>query len=497
MIAALSGCTTLGPDFQPPQAQLPAAWSAQDSAAGAVDLFWWHSFGDPLLPSLISRATADNLDLQAASSRLAQARAMRTSIAGAQQPEINATLGATRARNSQVGLLDPSGLNGTHAYTAGDAGFSASWELDLWGRVRRSVEAADAQVEAAQEQRHAVLLAVAAETAHAYIQLRATQSLAALTQKNLDIARSSARLTALRHQEGVATELDVARSCAQVASIEARLPTLAQRQHQLISALGLLLAQPPQALGKELAASNDHRATPTDANAGPASGIDALAGADGGITVPAGPELTALGLPSELAERRPDIRRASALLHAATAGIGAAQADFYPRISLGASIGTQALQLSDLGSWDSRYFGIGPSISLPIFDGGRRSGTLAMTEARQQEAALAYRKTVLTAWHEVDEASAAVRAQQQRGDRLAVATEQTRRALGYARQQYTAGSVDFLNVLSAQDALLNTEAALTESRAAAALAQIDLYKALGGGWQQAPIEVASHGKLSP
>lgn len=472
LVAALTGCTTLGPDFQPPAAQLPAAWPAQDSTAGAVDLFWWRSFGDPLLPSLIARATTDNLDLQAAASRLEQARAVRTSIGGAQQPELNATLDAARARNSQVGLLDPSGLNGTHPYTLGNAGFSASWELDLWGRVRRSVEAADAQVDAALEQRHAVLLAVAAETAHAYIQLRATQSLSALTQKNLDIARRSAQLTALRHQEGVATELDVARAAAQVASIEARLPTLAQREHQLISALSLLLAQPPQALSQELAAATDRTA--------------------GGEAIPVGPQLTALGLPSELAQRRPDIRRASALLHAATASIGAAQADFYPRISLGASIGSQAMQLSDLGSWDSRSFAIGPAISLPLFDGGRRAGTLALSEARQQEAALAYRKTVLTAWHEVDEAASAVRAQQQRRERLADASVQTQRALRYAQQQYQAGSVDFLNVLTAQDALLNTEAALTESRAAAALAQVDLYKALGGGWQQ-----AAHGKLSP
>lgn len=468
LIATLTACTTLGPDFQPPHAQLPAAWPAQHSTDGTVDLLWWNSFGDPLLPTLIARATADNLDLLGAASRLEQALALRTSITGARQPEVNATLSATRARNSQLGLADPSGLGGRHPYTLGNAGISASWELDLWGRVRRTVEAADAQVEAAQEQRHAVLLAVAADTAHAYIQLRATQSLSALTRNNLDIARRGAQLTALRRQEGVATELDVARAAAQVASIEASLPLLAQRERQLLSTLGLLLAQPPQALRDELSAVSD---------------------------VPAAPPLTALGLPSELAERRPDIRRASALLHAATASIGAAQADFYPRISLGASMGNQALQLSDLGSWDSRNFAIGPSISLPLFDGGRRSGTLALSEARQQEAALAYRKTVLTAWHEVAEAADAVRAQQQRHASLATAAEQTQQALGYAREQYRAGSVDFLNVLTAQDALLRTEAALTESRAAAALAQVDLYKALGGGWQ--PAALAGRGKLTP
>lgn len=467
LLAALPGCTLLGPDFQQLPAQLPAAWPAQDSAAGAVDLLWWHSLGDPLLPALIARATADNLDLQAATEHLRQARAMRTSIAGPQQPRLDASLSATRSRNSQVGLLDPSGLNGTDAYTVAQAGIGASWELDLWGRVRRTVEAADAQVEAAREQRHAVLLAVAAETAHDYIQLRATQTIAALTQENLQIARRSAELTALRRQEGVATELDVVRAAAQVASIDARLPTLEQRESRLISALGLLLAQPPQALAAELRA---------------------------GAAIPAGPELTALGLPGELAERRPDIRRASALLHAATAGIGAAKADFYPRISLGASVGTQALQLSDLGSWDSRNFSLGPSISLPLFDGGHLRGMLALSESRQRLAALAYRKTVLAAWHEVDDAAHAVRAQQQRQARLAAAVEQTRLALGYARQRYTAGGADFLDVLAAQDTLLQTEAALADSQSAAALAQVDLYKALGGGWQQPS---AGHDKLSP
>lgn len=457
LLAALGGCTVLGPDFQAPQTQLPQAWPAQEGAAGAVDLFWWDSFGDPLLPALIARAVAGNLDLQSAASRWEQARALRTGVGAAQQPQATADLSVTRTRNSQVGLLDPSGLKGADAYSVGRGGISANWELDLWGRVRRNVEAADATVEAAQEQRGAIRLAVAAETAHAYIQLRAVQNIAALTQKNLQIARSSQQLTALRRQEGVATELDVARAGGQVAAIEARLPALEQRESQLVSALGLLLAQPPQALAAEL-----HAVAP----------------------IPAGPALAALGLPGELAERRPDIRRASAELHAATAGIGAAQADFYPRISLGASIGSQALQLSRLGAWDSRNYAAGPLLSLPLFDGGRLRGSLALSQARQREAALAYRKTVLTAWHEVDEAAHAVRAQQRRRTHLGVAAGQTKLALGYAQQQYSAGSVDFLAVLAAQDALLAAEAALADGQCAAALAQVDLYKALGGGWQE-------------
>jgi NodT family efflux transporter outer membrane factor (OMF) lipoprotein len=456
---ALPACTVLGPDFQQPQTQLPTVWPAQDSAAGAVDLLWWNSFGDPLLARLIARALDDNFDLQAATSRLEQARAQRLAVAGAQLPTVNAEGNVSRNRSSEVGLLDPSGHSGADGYTLGAAGFTASWELDLWGRVRRTVEAVDAQVDAAIEQRHAVLLSVAAETAHAYIALRAAQSTSALTQKNLDIARRTLALITVRRDEGVATELDVVRASAQVSAIEARLPALTQRADALISTLGLLLAQPPHVLATELQTSA------------------------AAVTIPVGPQLTALGIPGELAQRRPDIRRASALLHAATAGIGAAQGDFYPRISLGASVGSQALQLADLGSWDSRSYAIGPSISLPLFDGGRRRGMLQLSEARQREAALLYRKTVLTAWHEVDQAAHAVRAQQQRQERLAAAMLSIGSALGYAQQQYAAGSVDFLNVLAAQDALLQAEDALADSGAAAGLAQVDLYKALGGGWQ--------------
>ena len=467
---ALPACTVLGPDFQHPAAARPTSWPAQDSAAGAVELQWWNSFNDPVLAGLIAGALDHNLDLQTAAARIEQARAQRLAIAGAQWPTLDAAAGVTRDRHSAVGLLDPSNHNGATSYTLATAGLTASWELDLWGRVHRTVEAVDAGVDAAVEQRHAVRLAVAAETAHAYIALRAAQSTAVLTQKNRAIARRSLALTTVRRDEGVATELDVARASAQVAAIEARLPALAQRTDALMSLLALLLAQPPQALSARLQAQGD-------------------------VAIPAGPPLTALGIPGELAARRPDIRRASALLHAATAGIGAAQADFYPRISLGASIGSQALQLADLGSWDSRNYGIGPTISLPLFDGGRRRGMLQLSEARQREAALLYRKTVLTAWHEVEDAAHAVRAQQQRHERLAAAVLHTRSALGYAQQQYAAGSVDFLNVLAAQDALLHTEEALADSAAAASLAQVDLYKALGGGWQEPGGE--EHAKLGP
>ncbi|KPA99143.1 TolC family protein, partial [Pseudomonas asplenii] len=201
--------------------------------------------------------------------------------------------------------------------------------------------------------------------------------------------------------------------------------------------------------------------------------------------IPVPPASVPIGLPSELARRRPDIRRAEADLHAATAAIGMARADFYPRISLSGNLGFQALQLSDLGSWGSHTLAVGPSLSVPLFEGGRLQGQLQLRESRQQEAALRYRQTVLDAWHEVDDALSAYQAGQRRRDSLRQAVEQSRLALASARQQYEQGTVDFLNVLTVQGALLANEDALVDSTAAVSLALVGLYGALGGGWEQA------------
>jgi len=200
--------------------------------------------------------------------------------------------------------------------------------------------------------------------------------------------------------------------------------------------------------------------------------------------IPQGPPRVPVGLPSELANRRPDIRQAEARLHAATASIGVAQADFYPRITLSGDLGLQALQLSELDGWSAHRFAIGPAISVPLFDGGRRRGTLQLREAQQQEAAIAYQRTVLGAWHEVDDAMAAYQAQQRRHDRLGEAVKQSRIALDNAELQYQQGTVDYLNVLSVQQALLSNEEELLDSRQAIALALVGLYRALGGGWEQ-------------
>jgi len=461
LMAALSACS-VGPDFQRPETQQIAQWPtpARAAASQVIDTDmnerWWEVFNDPALSALTRRAVTDNLDLKLAGSRLQQSRAARQVITSAQYPSSAATGSYARKRNSGEGLNDPSGNAGDAAFNLWDAGFSAAWELDVWGRVRRETEAADANLQVAQNERRAVLLAVLAETAQDYLQLRGVQSTRAVTEQNLEVARHSLKLTQLRLADGVATDLDVAEAAAQVAAIEARLPALQQRQSQLINALSLLIGQPPQALQAQL--SND-------------------------APVPQAPRQVAIGLPSQLAERRPDIRQAEARLHAATASIGVAEGDFYPRITLSGNIGSQAMQLSDFGSWGSRAFGIGPQFNLPLFDGGRLRGMLHLREAQQQEAAVAYQQTVLKAWHEIDDQLNAYNASQLRRDSLAEAVRQNQIALRTAQRQYVEGVADFVNVLTVQSALLATQEQLVESSTAVSLAMVALYKALGGGWE--------------
>ena len=461
-VLSLSGCV-VGPDFKAPVPELPAGWASVPTEPGhnravdtAVDLHWWDRFGDRQLSAMVREAQQRNFDVQLAASRLQQSQAIRRQINADTLPEVDATAAYSRSRNSQKGLSDPSGNSGKQAFNLWNGGLGFSWEADLWGRVKRSVEAADASVQVAAQDRNAVQLLVIVQTAQHYIQLRGTQQALAVVEQNLQIARRSLELTRLQLREGVATDLQVSEAAAQVAEIEARQAPLQQRSAQLINALSLLLAREPRALQTQLSAAAD---------------------------VPAYGEDVPIGLPSELAQRRPDIRRAEARLHEATAAIGMAEADFYPRITLSGSLGFQATQLSDLGSWGSRNFAFGPGLRVPVFEGGRLQGALQLQEGRQQEAGIAYQQTVLRAWHEVDDTLVAYQASQRRRDSLKQAVVHSQRALDSVHQQYAQGTVDFLNVLTVQNALLATEAALVDSTAQVSLSLGDVFAALGGGWQ--------------
>ena len=487
VLLALTGCA-VGPDFHPSSPVVhEGVFSRPSNNADVrsqtdteeVDPSWWKLFNDPLLVSLEQRAIAGNFDLRTAALRIEQSRASLAMSRASSLPTVGANASQLRERSSPNGILaltgasssvaptaanggDPFGTSslpgatGSPPFSVSQYGLDASWELDLWGRARRIRESATAQVEAAQYDAEAMRVSMTAEVARTYLELRGVQSDLRIAIANVDIANKSLHVATRRSQQGVATRFDTSISAAQVATFQAAIPDLEQRRAALMNALALLIALPPHALDQEFASADD---------------------------VPPLPARVPVGLPSQLAHRRPDILRAEALLHASTAAIGVAKADFYPSISLTGSFGFQSLKFSDVGNWASRQFAVGPVLHLPIFEGGRLTGNLALTEARQQEAAINYQRTVLSAWHEVDNAMTAYRSVQQRAERFEVAATANRQALKSAERRYAQGATDYLNVLVTQQRLLDSETAASRSRTDMTLMMVALYKALGGGWE--------------
>lgn len=468
----LAACTRMGPDFVPPtpnwqpttlgESGQPSKDETSRAVATAIDPQWWKLLGDPLLTTLETRLVDGNLELKLASIRLAQARAQLGISSAAGAPVLNGDGAASAQRLSRKGIddLNPSamapGSNFRNPYQLYQAGFDGSWELDLWGRLARGTEAAAAGVTAGEDSLRDTMVVATAELARDYIRLRGTQNNLRITHANLDIAHESLSLTQQRAAGGVTTDLDVANAAALVATIEAQVPALEQAEAELINAIALLLGQAPQTTTAELAAPH---------------------------AVPPVPPAVPVGVPSELARRRPDIRIAEAKLHAATANTGVATADFYPRVTLTGFGMLQGLQLSSLaGLATAEAYSIGPSVTLPIFDGGARKRTLELREAQQQEAALFYQRTVLGALHDVDNALTAYGAEQRRHAKLEASVAQGRKALGLARLRYEQGVTDFLQVLTAQRVLLTSEQELANSTSAISTNFVQLYKALGGGW---------------
>jgi len=463
---ALAGCT-VGPDFKRPEAAAPAGYGAEPTdlaspfTGGAVDLAWWRSFDDPQLTWLVERLASQNLDLQAAAERIEQARGLRTVAASQGLPRIGARAQYERTRVSPNGeaSLEVPAPDAPLEFDLYRPAVSASWEIDLFGRVRRTVEAADAQTDAAVEARHALALSAIADLAQTYFQLRATQAQERIVRTNLALADRRRALVRTRFAQGVATTLDVAQADAQGLAIAQDLPSLLAREAALANAIGLLLAEPPRTLAAALGR--------------PAA-------------QPLAPPSVPLGLPAELTRRRPDVREAEARLHAATAQTGVAVANFFPSVSLNGGFGFESLSAGSLFNWASRQFNVGPTVNLPIFQGGQLRGALHLREAQQREAAIAYRRTVLQAWHDVDNALTGY-AQAQH---LRVAAFDTgaadARALAAADQQYAEGVTTLLDVVTAQEAVLRGQDAVVQAQLGVETRLVDLYKALGGGWQAVP-----------
>jgi NodT family efflux transporter outer membrane factor (OMF) lipoprotein len=457
----LSGCAT-GPDFVQPDSGLgdavlaprPGYAAGVPATDAAVPAQWWVLFNDPVLTELQVRAQEGNLDMKMAMERIEQGRA-QLGIASAQLlPTAGAGAGVAREALSEHGKFAALGAPSSPS-DFWQVAFDAGWEIDLWGRARRAREGAAAALEATVYEHEAARVALAAEVGRTYLQLRGAQAQLAIARENLAVAERVLGLTESRRRNGVATEFEMASARAQLAATRGIVPKLAERRNGLLNALALLLGDKPRAL---------------DTTLGEARSLPPL---------PAG---VPLGLPSALARRRPDILRAEAQLHAATAAIGVAKADFYPRLALKGRFGLEAFDSGDLASWDARFFSVGPTVYLPIFEGGRLTRRLALSESGQKTAALAYRKTVLQAWHEVDNALDAWAAGQEQHAALAEADEQNRRALHAAERGYRDGAGDYLAVLTAQRNVLASQSALDDSTTGLTLALFNLYKSLGGGW---------------
>jgi NodT family efflux transporter outer membrane factor (OMF) lipoprotein len=455
-LATLVACHT-SPEHRQPEVQIPPQWSAPAAKAVQPPDAWWKEFGDETLDSLIQRAVAANPDLAIARARVREARAERDIAAGARLPEVDANAGFSRSQVS--GNTAQGAAVGTSPRNLYTAGFDATWEVDLFGSNRAAAAAAQAGLEAAEEGRRDTLVTLLGEVARNYVDVRGFQREVTLTRENVEAQQRTLDLTRARFQAGLATQLDVSRAETQVSITAAQIPSLQAQTSAAIHRLSVLLGEPPASLEPEL-------------------------GADAPVPVAqrAIADLSA-GLPSDLLRRRPDVRRAERELAQAAALTDEATADLYPKITLGASIGTAAMQAGDLGASASRTWSVGGSLFAPIFQGDRLRAAVRASDARQDAAVEGYRRTVLGALSEVEDALVAVSRERERHQSLADALASSRRALDLANDLQLRGLVDFFEVLDAQRSKLVAEISLARSETELTSQTVALYKALGGGWE--------------
>ena len=483
----VSGCA-VGPDYHRPETKAPSTWDGQNAVTPpnpsktTIDpvtlVEWWTAFNDPTLSYLVDMAVRANLDVRLAEARIRQARAA-CFVAGAPLwPQVNGTILYERSHNPSasvvsgagstgVASVDPSGTGSSGGGSSGgippfrelfQAGLDASWELDVFGGTRRNLEAAGADLQAAVEDRRDVLVIMMGDVGTNYINLRGFQRQIEIARENLKAQKHNADIIQKRHDAGFVGGLDVANAKAQVATTEATIPLFESSARGAIYNLGVLLGREPAALTQDLA-----KAAP----------------------IPPTPPAIPVGLPSELLRRRPDIRRAEAQIHAATARIGVATADLFPRFFLTGSFGVSTSDVNKLGSLaNNKFWSFGPSVTWPIFAGGRIYWNIKIQDAIQEQALLTYEKAVLTALNDVETALVAYAKQQETHKSLSEAVVNNRIAVDLATQLYLAGKSDFLNVLIAQRSLFATEDALAQSTRTVDTNLIALYKALGGGWEK-------------
>ncbi len=455
----LAGCR-VGPDYHAPQDQPPAQWASPlaggETNASSPDVQWWKSFRDPELDSLVVRAAESNLNIRAAWERIRQARFERGMANASFWPTIDANGSYTKNRASATGLLPfPPGT--PLEADLFQAGFDSVWELDVFGGTRRSVEAASAELAAAEFGQRNLLLSVYAEVARNYVQARSFQRRLAVLRENIKAQQEILALTRDLFAKGLATDLDVQQGAALLATTQSQEPAFDTGFKSSAFRLAVLLGRPPGALVEELTSD---------------------------APVPAAPPSVPVGLPSDLIHRRPDIQQAERQLAAATARIGVAKADLFPQFSLTGNIGLESIYASDWFTAGSRYWTAGPMAQWRIFDAGRIRANIHLQTAHQEEALDNYEQAVLAAFEDVENALTAYAHEQVRRQSLARAVEADQKAVRLAEQLYRNGLADFLRVLESQRSLYQSQDALIESDQAVSSNLIALYKALGGGWEE-------------
>jgi len=450
VLVALAGCTTLGPDYRAPEAgalAVPDIYYGGPGAAPATTenlARWWERFDDPLLTRLIDEASAGNLDLAQAGSRLIQARESLVQARAGLVPQVGASAGAGR----DFGPGDDR--------SSFSVGADAAWEIDLFGRIRRGIEAAGADAQGVYFDREALRVAIAAEVATNYVQARLAQERLALARDTLAIADDNLQIARWRVEAGLASSLDSEQARAARAQTAASIPNIENAFTSATYRLAVLTGRAPGALTAELAAARP---------------------------IPQGPDEVATGIPADTLRQRPDVRAAERSLAAQTARIGVAEAQLYPALRLSGNIGTSAFSLG--GLFSAITGGIFSGLSQTLFDGGRLRSQLRSQQAATEGSLAAYRQSVLTALEEVENALIALRAARERQVQFAIALEAAGNTAILARTQYRSGLTDFQQLLEAERSLLSARDGMADSRGDEALALVQLYRALGGGWDSA------------
>jgi NodT family efflux transporter outer membrane factor (OMF) lipoprotein len=454
-LLGLAGCAPVGPDYIPPEQNAPAGWHTklrQGLSAAAVEpqllAGWWTTLDDPVLTALIDQAVRSNLDIKQATAKVREARARRGISDAGLFPTLDAGGSASRSKSS--------GSSESRSYYA--AGFDAGWEVDVFGGVRRGVEAAEADLAASGENLRDVLVTLTAEVALNYLDTRTYQSRLAVAENNLAIQQQTYDLARARYEAGLSDELALQQARYNLESTQAQIPVLRSGLEEAKNRLAVLTGQAPGGVHELLAERKP---------------------------IPVIPPTVAVGVPAETLRQRPDIRRAERSLAAQTARVGVATADLYPRFRLAGSIGLESLGSADFFKTASETWSIGPAVSWNIFDAGAIRQNIEVQSAIEEQYLLAYEAAVLGALEEVENALTAYAEEQLRRERLLAAVEAARQAESLATAKYDAGLVDFTTVLDAQRSLRSFEDQLAQSDGTVTANLIRLYKALGGGWQAA------------